>query len=163
MATLIRNRSITNDSWLRLEAGAPVPADGDVIVPLADWLSQREALSKRAGRTGVWLEPADDPAALAADAARLPLIAVHFPKFADGRGYSTGRLLRERHGFRGELRAFGDIGRDTLLGLERCGFDAMLLRAGEDAALALSAFGEFSEAYQSTAIQPLPLFRRRMA
>jgi uncharacterized protein (DUF934 family) len=86
---------------------------------------------------------------------------VNFPKFTDGRGYSTGRLLRERYGYRGELRAIGDIFRDQLLYLSRCGFDAFVLRPGEDPQAALAAFGDFSEAYQAAVDRPLPLFRRR--
>lgn len=107
------------------------------------------------------LEPADDPAAFAERLAQLRVVAVRFPKYADGRGYSIGRLLRERHGYRGELRAVGEVARDHLQLLAQCGFDAFELRAGEDAADALGAFDDLSEAYQATAAQPLPLFRRR--
>ena len=84
-----------------------------------------------------------------------------FPKVADGRGYSTARLLRARHGFRGELRAIGEVLRDQLPLMERCGFDAYALRADQDANDALLAFNDFSEAYQASVTQPVPLFRRR--
>lgn len=164
MATLIRNRRIEEDSWRLLDAGAglaEMPPAGPVIVALAFWHAHRDALALR-GAVGVWLEPSDDPAALAADLAGLPLVAVRFPKFSDGRGYSTSRLLRERYRFAGELRAIGDVGRDQLLGLERCGFDAFALRDGEDPARALAAFGELTEAYQGTVTEPRPLFRRRL-
>jgi uncharacterized protein (DUF934 family) len=107
------------------------------------------------------LGPADDPAAFAARLARAARVEVEFPKFGDGRGFSIGRLLRERHGYRGELRAVGQITRDHLLSLERCGFDAFELRDGEDPQEALAAFAGFGEAYQATVTQPLPLFRRR--
>jgi uncharacterized protein (DUF934 family) len=107
------------------------------------------------------LAPTDDPAAFAARLAHATLVEVEFPKFGDGRGFSLGRLLRERHGYRGELRAVGQITRDHLQALERCGFDAFELRDGEDPQEALAAFGDFSEAYQPTAAQPQPLFRRR--
>jgi uncharacterized protein (DUF934 family) len=86
---------------------------------------------------------------------------VNFPKFGDGRGYSAARLLRERYGWRGELRAIGDIFRDQLQFLAGCGFDAFALREGEDPQEALAGFGVFSESYQATVAQPLPLFRRR--
>lgn len=166
MATLIRNRAIAADSWRLPEPvadGAPasIPATGDVLVSLAVWKASRADLLRRTGRTGVILESADDPAALAADVASLPLIAVRFPKFADGRGYSTGRLLRERYKFSGELRAIGDVLRDHLSLMERCGFDSFLLRDDQDPAVALAAFGDFSETYQASAEQPVPLFRRR--
>lgn len=113
------------------------------------------------------LEPGDDPAALAAQYgehfAALPLIAVRFPSFTDGRGYSIARLLRERLGFRGELRAVGDIARDQLHYLARCGFDSFELREGEDVATAKAALAAFSDAYQAAVDQPVPLFRRRVA
>ena len=107
------------------------------------------------------LEPTDDPASVVdqlADAAR---VEVNFPKFGDGRGYSIGRLLRERYGYKGELRAVGHITRDHLFFMESVGFDAFELREGEDPHEALRAFGDFSEAYQGSIERPLPLFRRR--
>lgn len=107
------------------------------------------------------LEPTDDPAILAGRIAALRVIAVRFPKYSDGRGFSIGRLLRDRHGYQGELRAVGEVARDHLQALERCGFDAFELREGEDPADALAGFDDLSEAYQSSAAQPRPLFRRR--
>ena len=165
MPKLIRNRRLTADSWRLLEgdAAAAVPRAGDVIVPLAVWHGQREALAARDGRTGVWLGPNEDPAALADDLDRLPLVAVSFPKFSDGRGFSTARLLRERYRFKGEVRAVGDVLRDQLLFLARCGFDAFALRDDQDPEAALAAFDDFSEAYQGGVDQPVPLFRRRLA
>lgn len=107
------------------------------------------------------LEPTDDPAILAGRIAALRVIAVRFPKYSDGRGFSIGRLLRDRHGYQGELRAVGEVARDHLQALERCGFDAFELREGEDPGEALAGFDDLSEAYQSSAAQPRPLFRRR--
>ena len=89
------------------------------------------------------------------------VVAVNFPKFTDGRGYSTARLLRERYGWKGELRAVGDVFRDQLFHLASCGFNAYALREGEDPLDALTAFRDFSDTYQATVEQPLPLFRRR--
>jgi len=109
----------------------------------------------------VVLEVSDDPGALAATLGRIKAIAVRFPAFGDGRGYSIARLLRERYGYRGELRAIGEVARDHLYFMVQCGFDAFELRAGEDPKEALAAFNDFSEAYQATAARPLPLFRRR--
>ena len=107
------------------------------------------------------IEPHEDPAALASSLASAARVEVNVPKFTDGRGYSIARLLRERLGYRGELRAVGDISRDQLFYLSRVGFDAFLLRDGEDAEEALAALNDFSEAYQASAKQPQPLFRRR--
>jgi uncharacterized protein (DUF934 family) len=109
------------------------------------------------------LEPGDDPAALAASLGGLKVVAVNFPKFGDGRGYSIARLLRERYGYRGELRAVGQVARDHLYFMAQCGFDAFELRAGEDPGEALAAFNDFSEAYQASVARPQPLFRRRRA
>jgi len=107
------------------------------------------------------LEAGDDPGVLAASLGRLKVVAVNFPKFGDGRGYSIARLLRERYGYRGELRAIGEVARDHLYFMAQCGFDAFQLRAGEDPQQALAAFNDFSEAYQASVARPRPLFRRR--
>jgi len=109
------------------------------------------------------LEPTDEPAAFADRLGTAARVEVNFPKFGDGRGYSIGRLLRERYGYRGELRAVGHITRDLLFYLESCGFDAFELRPGEDPQAALAGFDDFSEAYQASVARPLPLFRRRPA
>jgi uncharacterized protein (DUF934 family) len=108
----------------------------------------------------VWLAPADDPAALAPWIDRLRVVAVDFPKFTDGRGYSIAFLLRTRLGYRGELRAIGDVLPDQLAYMKRVGFDAFALRADRKAGHALAALAAFSEAYQGSVDQPLPAFRR---
>lgn len=166
MATIIKNRQLAQDNWLRLEPASDgalpsVPHEGDVIVPLALWQRERSDLRGRKGRVGVWLQSNEGPEALVEDFEHLPLIAVNFPRFTDGRGYSTARLLRERYRYRGEIRAIGDVQRDQLLYLSRCGFDAFALKEGRDAQAALAAFSDFSEAYQASVERPSPLFRRR--
>jgi uncharacterized protein (DUF934 family) len=110
----------------------------------------------------VVLEPTDDPRALAERLPGLKLIAINFPKYGDGRGYSIARLLRERYGYKGELRAVGVVARDHLQLMAQCGFDSFQLREGEDAEEALKGLDDFSEAYQANAAQPVPLFRRRI-
>jgi uncharacterized protein (DUF934 family) len=140
---------------------AALPDGGRVIVPLAAWQTLREQLLSRLDAIGVWLRGEDDPATLAADFAHVELIAVDFGSFTDGRGYSTARLLRERYGWRGELRAIGDVQRDQLLALARCGFDAFVLPEGGDSHGALAAFDDFTEAYQAAVEPSLPLYRRR--
>lgn len=166
MAVIIKGMNVISDPWQRLERAAdgslPAAAPaGDIIVPLAMWQSRREELLGRPGRLGVWLDSNEDPAAIAEDLRLFGVVAVRFPNAGDGRGYSIACLLRTRYGWRGELRAFGDIWRDQLFFLASCGFDAFALREGEDPRAALAAFGEFSETYQASVRQPLPLFRRR--
>ena len=160
---IILDRRIARDSWQLVTEGAGLPLPGDAIVPLAIWRESRAHLAARAGRTGVWRRPDDEPADLAGDIARLPLVAVQFPQFTDGRGYSTARLLRERYGFAGELRAIGEVLRDQLFYLERVGFNAFDLKEGKSLEDALLAFGDFSDAYQSSVKRPLPHYRRRPA
>jgi len=107
------------------------------------------------------LEPADDPATIAERLDRVARVEVNFPKFGDGRGFSIARLLRERYGYKGELRAVGHVGRDHLFYLESCGFDAYELKDGEDPVEALCGFEDFSDSYQASVARPIPLFRRR--
>ncbi|PXX75177.1 DUF934 domain-containing protein [Rivihabitans pingtungensis] len=154
---LIKDRQIIDDAWTLVrdaEAGAPA---GPAILPLALWKTLRD--SRAAADTGVWLAPADDPAELAGAAAELPVIAVDFPQFADGRGYSIGRLLRERYGFAGELRAIGDVLRDQLYPLEQVGFNAFSLREDRDPAKDIAGLHDFSLGYQQTFLRQQPLFR----
>jgi uncharacterized protein (DUF934 family) len=146
-------------------------ADSVLLLPLALWQSQRAKLVAAAGsgrpiRFGLQLAPTDDPAAVAADVENFTIIAVEFPKFGDGRGFSIGRLLRERYGYAGELRAVGEVMRDQMFFMLRCGFDAFLLAASKssdrDVENALTAYEDFSVTYQASVEQKLPLFRRRM-
>lgn len=160
MATLIRERRVVRDSWQLLESQPCLQVGEDGLVPdfpeAADlivaprlWRLRRDDLLARRGRLGLRLEPGDDPAEIAGDLEHFALIAVNFPKFGDGRGYSTARLLRERYAYKGELRAVGQITRDHLYFMEKVGFDAYELRKGEDLAEALVAFEDFSVAYQA--------------
>ncbi|NML30901.1 DUF934 domain-containing protein [Paraburkholderia antibiotica] len=171
MASIIKNRAIVNDDWtvVRSAEDGTLPAvnalpAGKVIVPLALWQAERDALiaSRGAAELGVWLAPDSEPADIVVDFDKLALIAVDFPVFRDGRGYSIGRLLRERYGYKGELRSIGDVLRDQITFMYRCGFDAYALRADKDLNDALKAFDEFSVQYQS-AVDLSPLFRRRAA
>jgi uncharacterized protein (DUF934 family) len=167
---IIKNRAVVADDWTVVRAAedgslpdvAALPA-GKIVVPLAYWQGSRDALvaSRAKDQLGVWLAPDSEPAELAVDLDKIALVAVDFPVFRDGRGYSTARLLRERYDWKGELRAIGDVLRDQLLYLSRCGFDAFAVRADKDIHDALNAFGEFSVRYQGAFDEPRPLFRRR--
>jgi uncharacterized protein (DUF934 family) len=156
---VIKDRKILDDGWELLPAGAALPPSGDVIVGLAAWSEWLAAPTERSGRVGVLLASGEVPEQIVSPE-RAPLIAIEFPKFADGRGYSSARLLRERYKYAGELRAVGDVLRDQLFYMARCGINSFALKAGKDIEGALAAFDDFSIAYQAAADDPRPLFRR---
>ena len=158
MPQFIKGGAVSEDRWTVLREVPGALPTVPVIVPLPTWLGGLDQLRTR-GNVGVWLAPADDPALLADDVATLPVIAVDFPKFTDGRGYSIARLLRERYAYRGELRAIGDVQRDQLYYLSQVGFDAFVLRDGKDAQDALQSLRDFSDGYQLTN-RRTPWFRR---
>lgn len=177
MATIIRRGRVETAHWplldeARLRAlaardggGRPDvdgPADG-VLVPFQLWRAEPALCAALGVEVGVLLRDDDDPAEVAPELNRLGVIAVSFPRFTNGRGYSIGRLLRGRYGYRGELRAVGDIMRDQLFYLARVGFDAFELRPDQDPSICLSALHDFTEPYQASSDQPVPLFRRRVA
>lgn len=157
---IIKNRAICPDPWLLLRDGDSVPSQGQLIVPVSLWQSQQQALLGRNSPLGIWLDSDQPPELIAADLASLALIAIHFPLFTDGRGYSYARLLRDRYRYQGELRAFGDIGHDQLYFLTRCGFDSMALPEDANLTEALAAFDDFTTPYQGASDDPQPLFRR---
>jgi uncharacterized protein (DUF934 family) len=172
MTLIIKNRAVVEDHFTVVRAaedGALPAVDalpaGKVIVPFALWKEHKSAIvaSRPKEDIGVWLGPDDEPADLAPDFGQLSVIAVDFPVFRDGRGFSIGRLLRERYQWTGELRAIGDVLRDQVLFHSRCGFDAFAVRADKDINDALNAFNEFTELYQGATDNLEPLFRRRAA
>jgi uncharacterized protein (DUF934 family) len=153
MASLIRDGAVVDDRWLPAAAdGEPVPGQ---ILTLQQWLE-----AGRPAGAGVQLEPGDDCRVLFDQLPVIDLIVVHFPVFTDGRGFSAGRQLRER-GYRGELRARGDFLPDQLHYLRRCGFNAFALADEARLQAGLARLEVFSDSYQSSVDQPLPLFRRR--
>ena len=165
---IIRGRQVVADDWriLRLAEGdAPetveVP-DGKIIVPATVWLARRDRLAARAesAQLAVWLASDQLATAIQDDLNKFALIAIDFPKFSDGRGYSIAYNLRKRLGYTGELRAIGDVLRDQLFQMRRCGFDAYATRQDRSIHDALLGLTVFSETYQAAVDQPLPLFRR---
>lgn len=166
---LIQSRKPVPNRWRIREAepgspGEPASLAAGDIVPLALWKTVRDALACSSPglppAVGVLLSPQDDPYELRADLYRVASIAIRFPVFTDGRGYSAARLLRQQLGYRGTLIAVGDVLRDQLLLLERCGFDTFWLREDQDFDDAVAAFDDFSDAYQGAAAR-VPLFARR--
>ncbi len=161
---------ITQDGTIKADNWTVVarPAAGDslevpstpALIPVDLWLAGKEHYEGR-DDIGVWLDSHDEPETLEGVVNELPLIAVNFPKFADGRGYSIGRLLRERYGYQNELRAIGDVLLDQLQFMKRCGFDSYALRADKDASKAKECLNFFSQGYQAATDTDVPLFRRR--
>lgn len=165
MRKIIKNKTIVDDHWrvFRLPEGqspatVTVPS-GHQIVPLQVWLAQRTALAARKD-IAVWLASDERPEQLKEDIAALPLIAVDFPTFSDGRGYSIAFNLRSRLGYDGEIRAIGDVLRDQLFYMQRVGFDAFATREDRSINDALKGLTDFSDAYQTSWDQKTPLYRR---
>ncbi len=163
---IIKGREIVSDDWtvLRLDEGqqaadAVVP-EGKVIVPLTVWQAQREALSARA-QVGVWIASDERPEALKGELDKFAVVAVDFPKFTDGRGYSIAYNLRMRLAYTGELRAIGDVLRDQLFQMQRTGFNAFATRQDRKIEDALKGLTDFSEVYQASVDEKAPLFRRQ--
>jgi uncharacterized protein (DUF934 family) len=164
-AEIIRNGAVVEDRWqvLRPTAEAPITLEslpaGAVVVPLAFWLAHAHALVSR-GDAAPWIAGNEEPSALQPWLAQLGLIAVDFPKFTDGRGFSIAFLLRSRLGYKGELRAIGDVLADQLFFMRRVGFDAFAVRADKDIRKALQVLAPFSDVYQGSFDNPVPAFRR---
>lgn len=163
MHELILGRQVVLDDFQSVEELHALEPTQNVIVPLKLFLENSELLVNRPGKTGVHLLPADSLDELVPYLSKLAVVTIEFPVFTDGRGYSLARLLRDKHQFKGQVRAVGDVFQDQLHYLERCGFNAYLLRPGESATESLKGFGVFSDAYQTSADIPEPLFRRRLA
>ncbi len=147
MRKIIRDGVIVDDSWQHVDDDQALP-EGDIIISHDRWLTERAALAEHPGRVGVCIngDTALDELVPALD--DLPLIALDFPAFKDGRCYSHARLLRSRHGYRGELRAVGDVLRDQLAYMARVGINAFEVREDRSLEDALKAFEEFTGYYQ---------------
>jgi uncharacterized protein (DUF934 family) len=169
MREVIKDKAIIQDDWtvLRLSEGetpdaVEVPA-GKHIIPLQVWLIQREELSARLKQSkdlAIWFGSTEQAKELGADVALFPLLAVDFPKFSDGRGYSIAYNLRARLDFTGELRAIGDVLRDQLFFMQRVGFNSFATREDRNIQDAVKGLTDFSEMYQTSWDEKNPLFRR---
>lgn len=163
MPQIIKHDQVVEDTWLLLAKDATAEAldtQDQIIAPFSLWQAHRETLSAREN-VGVWLDADQAVEDLVESLATLKVIALNFPAFTDGRHYSSARLLRERYGFTGEIRAIGDVLRDQLFFMRRCGFDAYAVRADRDIHDALEGLKDFSVTYQAASDDPRPLFRRR--
>ncbi len=162
MANLINTEQhIEQDPWHWVDDEQAI--DEFAIISLERWQAQQAELKGQAleHKLGVHLRSDQTADQLGEDAHLLALISIDFPKFTDGRGYTTARLLRQTYGYQGELQASGDVLIDQLFYMKRCGFSRFALREDQDIQDALDAFATFSVTYQSDVGDPRPLFRRR--
>ena len=146
-------------------ANTEIPSTGKVIVPLSVFIARKVELQDRisSNQIGVWVdthEILEDLVSIVSDLNSLPIIAVHVERFADGRIFSLGTLLRSRYGFKNELRAIGDVLRDQLYFFKRSGFTSYLVRADRSATEALASLNDFTNPYQGAVDEPLPVFKR---
>jgi uncharacterized protein (DUF934 family) len=162
----IRDRRIGENRWqhvpegaLALDANTRLP--DAVIVTLADWRLHKHELLRRGVRVGVRIDAGDDVDGIVEDLSVIGVVALEFDSFTEGRPYTHARLLRERYGYRGEIRAVGDVSRDRLAFMERCGINAYELREDCDPQEAIEAFGEISDVYQPAADQRRVIASRR--
>jgi uncharacterized protein (DUF934 family) len=160
MALIKHKQVIHDDPWISVADDQPIPSEGDIIISYARFDREATDLSERKGRLGLRIEPEGDLLQLVTHLPKVAVIAIDFPKFGDGRGYTKARLLRERYHYQGELRAVGEVLGDQLFYMLRCGFDAFELAPGKDAELALKCFEDFSVTYQAATDDPRPLYRR---
>jgi len=160
MQNLINLTDVLENNWSIVSDTDAVLPEGNILVPGDYWLENRDALKAR-GNVGLVLFGDADPLAFADDIASIEVVAVNFPAFADGRGYSIARLLRERLDYQGEIRAIGDVLIDQLNFMKRCGFSEFLLKDGLSGEKALDYFATFSDPYQLANDLPTPLFRRK--
>jgi uncharacterized protein (DUF934 family) len=160
---LIKDGRIVSDPWTRPSDEVAIPEFGPVIVSLARWQRERDALIARDDPVGVQLKSNELASEIGADVAHLALVVIEFPSFRDGRPYSSARLLRERYGFSGELRAVGNVLRDQFRFMHRCGFDAFEVKDEQAVAGWAAAMAEFSVFYQpaSDGIQSVARLRQR--
>ncbi|MGH1486177.1 MAG: DUF934 domain-containing protein [Cellvibrionaceae bacterium] len=160
---IIKDGKVIDNEWQLLsayeDASTVIIPQGKVIVHL-DILQQQNALSERSD-TGVLINNDVELSEIAEKIVQLPLIAIDFPVFMDGRGFSLARVLRERYQYQGEIRAVGHVIRDQLCYLQRCGFNAFSFDESVDLDAALASLSDFTEAYQTSVEKPEPLFRRR--
>ena len=159
---LVKQGRITTDPFVHVVDGAELPGDGAILVPAARFLEDPEALLKRAGKLGVIWPNNRDISELVPYLGKLAVVALVFPTFRDGRAYSQARLLRERHGFEGELRATGQVLRDQFVFMLRAGFDTFEAKKDSDAEAFAATARRYSVFYQPTGDGRVTALHRRM-
>lgn len=163
MPNIIKDGAIINNNWLvivdsEITDATALPA-GDLILPLALWQQFKEQLNGR--NIGLWLNSDEAPEPIKDNCNDIALIAINFPAFADGRGYSYANVLRAQYGYEGELRAIGDVLKDQLSYMKRVGFNSFDMRDDQNLEQALAHFQDFEKPYQGAIDNPAPLFAQR--
>ena len=161
MAQLLKDYQVVEEHWTIVDEQAESLPCGNILLSVSQRQQFASQLKQQDGKVGIWLDGNAKIEEIVESLLDLPLIAIKFPTFSDGRGFSLARLLRERYQYTGELRAIGGIIRDQLYLLRRCGFNAFQFAEGVDLSEAAKSLDDFSEAYQVATDQTIPLFRRR--
>lgn len=162
MAQLLKNATVIDDDWtFASDDLTSLPSTDKLLISFSQGQQLADQLDLQAGNIGLWLEADSEIDPFPESFLNVPIIVVKFSKFVDGRGFSLARLLRERYQYNGELRAIGDIIRDQLYLLKHCGFNAFQFNDDIDLAQAAKSLNDFSDSYQTSTEQPIPLFRRR--
>jgi uncharacterized protein (DUF934 family) len=159
---LVKNGKISGDAFVHVADDAEIPGDGAVLISAARFLADPDTLSRRLGKTGVIWPNNRDVDDLVPYLERLAVVALVFPTFRDGRAYSQARLLRERHNYRGELRATGQVLRDQFVFMLRAGFDAFEVKKDSDAEAYVNTVKRYSVFYQPTGDGRVTALHRRM-
>jgi len=160
---VIKDKAVANDDWQlirELDNEAAIPA-ANVVVPFAYWQANRDELLKRNTENAVWIDGDIETEALLDDLKHFSMIALDFPAFKDGRSYSHACLLRQRYDYKGELRAIGDVLRDQLFYMQRCGMDSYEVREDKDIEDAIKSLQDFSVRYQAAADDAVPIYKQR--
>ncbi len=164
MQRIIKDRQVVDDRWHLLPKDATlesVPNSDDVIIPLALWLEHGPALRGRDGGLGVWLDADEEPESIAGDLDRFQVIAVNFPAFTDGRGFSSARCCASATATRARSARSATCCATSCSSCAAAASTPMPSRADRSPEDALASLDDFSEVYQTSVEQPLPLFRRR--
>jgi len=161
MPQVLKDNRLIDDSWTLLTEDSESLPSGDILLSYSQWQTFSDQLDSHDGSVGVIIEGNADIEDIIEPLLKLPLIAINFPKFADGRAFSSARLIRERYEYTGEIRAVGGFIRDQLYYLSRCGFNAFKFDDSVDLTEYAKSLQDFSEAYQVSVDQESPLFRRR--
>ena len=166
MQSLIKNGEVINDDWLMLDKSSGLDAlntsmKTSVIVPLNFWRLYRSEAKAYSGNIAIWLDSDELISDINNQINEFSVIALNFPVFSDGRSLTNARELRQSLNYEGEIRAIGDVLRDQIFYMSRCGFDSFQLRSDQDPRACIDALRDFQESYQSTSENQTPLFRRR--